>query len=45
MNFKNMFMRGVAGTLELIKALTNFQVVVKLKDYNWLTYIFQILAK
>jgi len=23
MNLKNMFMRGVAGTLELIKALTN----------------------
>jgi len=23
MNFKNMIIRGVAGTLELIKALTN----------------------
>jgi len=23
MNLKNMFMRGVAGTLELIKAFTN----------------------
>jgi len=23
MNLKNLFMRGVAGTLELIKALTN----------------------
>jgi len=23
MNLKNMFMRGVAGTLELIKVLTN----------------------
>jgi len=23
MNFKNIFMRGVAGTLELIKVLTN----------------------
>jgi len=45
MNFKNIFMRGVAGTLELIKALTNIKVVVKLKNYNWLTYIFQILAK
>jgi len=31
MNLKNMFMRGVAGTLELIKALTNIYVVVKLK--------------
>ena len=40
-----MFMRGVAGTLELIKALTNIYVVVKLNNYNWLTYIFQILAK
>jgi len=31
MNLKNMLMKGVAGTLELIKALTNIQVVVKLK--------------
>ena len=45
MNLKNMFMRGVAVTLELIKALTNILVIVKLKIYNWLTYIFQILAK
>jgi len=44
MNLKNMFMRGVTGTLELIKALTNIYVV-KLKNYNWLTYLFQILAK
>jgi len=45
MNFKNMLMRGVAGTLELIKALNNISVVLKLKNYIWLTYIFQILAK
>jgi len=44
MNLKIIFMRGVAGNLELIKALTNIQVVMKLKNYNWLTYIFQILA-
>ncbi len=42
MNCKNIFMRGVAGTLELIKALTNKKFV---KNHNWLTYIFQILAK
>jgi len=30
MNLKNMFMRGVAGNLELIKELTNIKDVVKL---------------
>ena len=34
MNLKNKFMREVAETLELIKALTNINVVMKLKDYN-----------
>ena len=45
MNFKNMIIRGVAGTSELIKALTNIKVVMKLKNYIWLTNLFQILAK
>ena len=45
MNLKILFMRGVAGTLELKKALTNIKVGVKSNNYNWLTYIFQILAK
>jgi len=31
MNLKNMFMRGVARSLELIKALNNIYFVVKLK--------------
>jgi len=43
MKFKNMFMKGVVRTLELIKLL--IKVVLKLKNYIWLTYIFQILAK
>ena len=45
MNLKNIFMRGVAETLVLIKASTNIKVFMKLKNNNWLTYIFQILAK
>ncbi len=43
MKFKIMFMKGVVGTLELIKSL--IKVILKLKNYIWLTYIFQILAK
>jgi len=31
MNLKNIFMRGVAGNLELIKVLTNIYLIMKLK--------------
>ena len=45
MNFKNIFMRMVAGTLELIKVLTNIKTLYEIKNSNCLKYIFQILAK
>ena len=45
MNLKNILMRGVAETLELIKVVTNIKVSMKSINYIWLTYIFQILAK
>ena len=45
MKFENKMMKVIVRILELTKTLTNIKPYYENKNFNWLKYIFQILAK